>query len=93
MPSAFFEIALMTALMHFKDQKVDYAVIECGIGGRLDSTNFVVPALSIITSIGYDHTDTLGDTIEKIATAKAGIIKPNIPVVVGPQAATIPVFE
>ena len=80
---SFFEVTVAMAFAWFKDQKVDIAVIETGLGGRLDSTNIITPLLSVITSIGYDHTDILGDTLEKIAEEKAGIIKPHVPVVVG----------
>lgn len=71
------------AFEYFKAQKVDYAVIEVGLGGRLDSTNIITPMLSIITNISLDHTQFLGDTPAKIATEKAGIIKHGVPVVVG----------
>ena len=71
------------AFEYFAEQKVDIAVIETGLGGRLDSTNVITPELSIITNIGYDHMNILGDTLEKIAFEKAGIIKQNIPVVIG----------
>src|SRR5438045_7883664 len=68
---------------YFAQQQVDIAIIETGLGGRLDSTNIIMPELSVITNIGYDHMNILGDTLEKIAYEKAGIIKKNIPVVVG----------
>ncbi|MBK8496951.1 MAG: bifunctional folylpolyglutamate synthase/dihydrofolate synthase [Chitinophagaceae bacterium] len=80
---SFFELTVAMAFDHFEKQQVDIAVIETGLGGRLDSTNIISPILSIITNIGYDHMDILGDTLEKIATEKAGIIKPGIPVVIG----------
>lgn len=80
---SFFELTVAMAFDHFEKQQVDIAVIETGLGGRLDSTNIITPILSIITNIGYDHMDILGDTLEKIATEKAGIIKPGIPVVIG----------
>ncbi|WP_054753449.1 bifunctional folylpolyglutamate synthase/dihydrofolate synthase [Piscibacillus salipiscarius] len=76
-----FEIITCIALQYFKDQRVDYAIFEAGLGGRLDSTNVVSPLLSIITMIGYDHMDILGNSIEEIASEKAGIIKSNIPIV------------
>ena len=82
----FFELMTAMAFLHFKQIGADYQVIEVGLGGRLDSTNVVVPALSVITSISLDHVATLGDTIEKIAREKAGIIKAGVPVVVAPQA-------
>ena len=71
------------AISYFKLQKVDYAVIEVGLGGRLDATNVIHPLLSVITNIGYDHTKFLGDKITSIANEKAGIIKKNIPVLIG----------
>ena len=80
---SFFELTVAMAFDYFAKEKVDIAVIETGLGGRLDSTNIITPILSIITNICYDHTDLLGDTLEKIAVEKAGIIKPNIPVVIG----------
>ncbi len=82
----FFEVTTLLAFLHFKKKKVDAAVIEVGLGGRLDTTNFVQPLLSVITSIGMDHTKVLGDTLEKIAVEKAGIIKQGAPVVLGPKA-------
>ena len=80
---SFFELTVAMAFDYFAQQKVDIAVIEVGLGGRLDSTNIISPEVSIITNIGLDHTNLLGDTIEKIAVEKAGIIKKNIPVVIG----------
>lgn len=80
---SFFEITVAMAFDYFAKENVDIAIIETGLGGRLDSTNIVIPEISVITSISMDHTDMLGDTIEKIAYEKAGIIKHNIPVVVG----------
>ena len=80
---SFFELTVAMAFDHFSKEQVDIAIIETGLGGRLDSTNIIVPELSIITSIGFDHMDMLGDTLEKIAFEKAGIIKAHIPVVVG----------
>jgi dihydrofolate synthase/folylpolyglutamate synthase len=84
---SFFEITVAMAFEYFAGQKVDIAIIETGLGGRLDSTNIITPELSIITNIGWDHMQLLGDTLEKIAFEKAGIIKPNIPVVIGETAA------
>jgi len=81
MPS-FFEMTVALAFDYFSRMSLDVAVIEVGLGGRLDSTNIINPILSIITNIGFDHTDLLGDTLPKIASEKAGIIKPNTPVVV-----------
>jgi dihydrofolate synthase/folylpolyglutamate synthase len=80
---SFFELTVVMALEYFGEQKVDIAIIETGLGGRLDSTNVITPELSIITNIGYDHMNILGDTLEKIAYEKAGIIKQNIPAVIG----------
>ncbi len=81
----FFELMTAMAFVHFKQAAVDFQVIEVGLGGRLDSTNILTPAVSVITSISLDHVATLGGTIEKIAVEKAGIIKPGAPVVVAPQ--------
>ncbi len=80
---SFFELTVVMALQYFQDRKVDIAIIETGLGGRLDSTNIITPQLSVITNIGYDHMNILGDTLEKIAFEKAGIIKPDVPVVIG----------
>lgn len=80
---SFFEITTAMAFNWFAEQKVDVAVIETGLGGRLDSTNIIMPALSVITSIGFDHCDLLGNTLPEIAYEKAGIIKPGVSVVVG----------
>ena len=71
------------ALAYFESKKVDYAVIEVGLGGRLDATNIITPQLAVITNIGLDHTEFLGDSLAEIAYEKAGIIKENIPVVIG----------
>lgn len=79
---SFFEATVGMAFSYFADQQVDVAVIEVGMGGRLDSTNVITPELSIITNISYDHMQYLGDTLPKIAAEKAGIIKPGIPVIV-----------
>jgi dihydrofolate synthase / folylpolyglutamate synthase len=86
MSPTFFEINTLVVFDIFADQKVDFGVIEVGLGGRLDSTNIITPLLSIITSISFDHTHILGDTLEKIAFEKAGIIKEGVPVIVGPKA-------
>jgi len=80
---SFFEITQAMAFKWFELQKVDIAIIEVGLGGRLDSTNIITPQLSVITNISYDHQDMLGDTLAKIAAEKAGIIKPSVPVVIG----------
>ena len=91
---SFFEMTVGLAFDYFAREKVDIAVIEVGMGGRLDSTNVITPLLSVITNIGLDHTQFLGDTLEKIAFEKAGIIKPGVPVVIGEtQPETKPVFE
>lgn len=78
---SFFELVFLMSVLYFKNKKVDYAIFETGMGGRLDATNVVCPVLSIITSVGFDHMQFLGNTIEEIAYEKAGIIKPDIPVV------------
>ncbi len=80
---SFFEMTVAMAFDHFATNKVDIAIIETGLGGRLDSTNIIQPILSIITNIGLDHTQFLGDTLEKIAPEKAGIIKANTPIIIG----------
>lgn len=86
---SFFEITVAMAFDYFVLQKIDIAVIEVGLGGRLDSTNVITPEVSVITNIGWDHKDILGDTLEKIASEKAGIIKPGIPVVVSERQNTV----
>lgn len=91
---SFFEITVGMAFDYFASEKVDIAVIETGLGGRLDSTNVIIPILSIITNIGYDHQNLLGNTLELIAAEKAGIIKQNVPVVIGEiMPETKPIFE
>lgn len=91
---SFFELTMMMAFDWFARSGVDYAVIEVGMGGRLDSTNIITPLLSVITNISKDHTQFLGDTLAKIAGEKAGIIKPGVPVVIGEACAeTEPVFR
>ncbi len=91
---SFFEITVAMAFDYFAKQKVDIAVIETGLGGRLDSTNVLSPILSVITNISYDHQQFLGDTLPEIATEKAGIIKPNTPVVISERQAEVAhVFE
>ncbi|MDI9867626.1 bifunctional folylpolyglutamate synthase/dihydrofolate synthase [Flectobacillus roseus] len=84
---SFFECTVGLAFEYFASQNVDIAIIEVGLGGRLDSTNVITPELSLITNISFDHTDILGNTIEAIATEKAGIIKPEIPVVISQRQA------
>jgi dihydrofolate synthase/folylpolyglutamate synthase len=80
---SFFEMTIGLAFDYFREEEVDIAIIEVGLGGRLDSTNIITPLLSVITNISFDHKQFLGDTLEKIAKEKAGIIKPRIPVVIG----------
>ena len=91
---SFFEITTMMALAWFAAREADVVVLETGLGGRLDSTNIVTPVMSVITNIGLDHCDMLGDTLAEIAFEKAGIIKPKVPVTVGEShPETDPVFE
>lgn len=91
---SFFELATAMAFKYFADEKVDVAVVEVGLGGRLDCTNIITPEVSVITNISFDHIGFLGDTLAKIAAEKAGIIKSGIPVVIGETTAeTRPVFD
>ncbi|MBA6154510.1 bifunctional folylpolyglutamate synthase/dihydrofolate synthase [Gelidibacter maritimus] len=91
---SFFEMTVGMAFDYFSIEKVDIAIVEVGMGGRLDSTNIIAPELSIITNIGLDHTQFLGNTLEAIAFEKAGIIKSNVPVVIGEtQPKTVNVFK
>ena len=91
---SFFEMTVGMAFEYFAIKKVDIAIIEVGLGGRLDSTNIIRPLVSVITNIGLDHTRFLGDTIEEIAIEKAGIIKENVPVIIGESnKATKPIFK
>lgn len=91
---SFFEMTVGMAFDYFSNEQVDIAIVEVGMGGRLDSTNLITPEISVITNIGLDHVQFLGDTLEKIAGEKAGIIKNNIPVVIGEtQSETHQVFE
>ena len=91
---SFFEITVAMAFSYFAQQQVDVAVIEVGLGGRLDSTNIITPIVSVITNIGWDHMNMLGGTLEQIASEKAGIIKPSTPIVIGEKATlTSPVFK
>ncbi len=91
---SFFEMTVGMAFSYFEKEKVDIAIVEVGLGGRLDSTNIIEPEVSLITNIGYDHVEMLGDTIEKIAFEKAGIIKPGVPVVISElQEETASVFN
>ncbi len=90
---SFFELTVAMAFEYFQKQKVDIAIIETGLGGRLDSTNVILPEMSVITNIDFDHMDMLGDTLELIAVEKAGIIKPDVPVIIGQHdKITAPVF-
>lgn len=91
---SFFELVTAMAFRYFAEKHVDIVVVEVGLGGRLDCTNIISPVLSVITNISFDHTGFLGDTLEKIASEKAGIIKQNTPVVIGEyQPETLPVFQ
>ena len=91
---SFFELTTALAFKYFAEEKVDIAVIEVGLGGRLDCTNIITPILSVITNISFDHTQFLGNTLEQIASEKAGIIKHQVPVVIGETTKeTRPVFE
>lgn len=92
--NTFFEIATEMAFCYFKDNDIDIAVVEVGLGGRLDSTNIITPVLSVITNVSLDHTQLLGSSVEQIAMEKGGIIKDTIPVVIGEASAEVrPVFE
>lgn len=94
MELSFFEFTVAMAFDYFAKEKVDIAIIETGLGGRLDSTNIIKPELSIITNIGFDHTHLLGDTLQEIATEKAGIIKKNTPIIIGrKQKETNTIFQ
>jgi len=91
---SFFELTTALAFKYFAEESVDFAVVEVGLGGRLDCTNIITPVVSVITNISLDHTALLGDTLELIAAEKAGIMKQGVPVVIGErQEATTPVFE
>src|SRR3989338_55831 len=90
---SFFEITTAMAFLYFNDRKVDFAVLEVGLGGRLDATNVAVPLISVITNIGLEHTELLGNSIEKIAFEKAGIIKNNVPAVTGAEGKALQVIK
>ena len=91
---SFFEMTVGMAFQYFAEARVDVAIIEVGLGGRLDSTNIITPELSVITNIGLDHTQFLGETLPEIASEKAGIIKQHVPVVIGEfHPETLPVFK
>lgn len=89
--SHFFELTTLAAFTHFAEKNVDVAVIETGLGGRLDATNVVLPRVAVITSISIDHAELLGDTEEKIAREKGGIIKPYVPIVIGGRVPVLPI--
>lgn len=91
--ATFFEATTCIAFQYFADQEVDVAVIETGLGGRLDATNVVIPLVSIITNVGFDHQEILGKTIRKIAREKAGIIKPGTPIVTGAEGEALEVIR
>jgi dihydrofolate synthase/folylpolyglutamate synthase len=84
---SFFDVLTALAFVYFAREKVDYAVVEVGLGGRLDATNVIQPILTVITSIGFDHMALLGNTLESIAREKGGIVKPGVPLIVGATAA------
>ncbi|MFQ6614876.1 MAG: bifunctional folylpolyglutamate synthase/dihydrofolate synthase, partial [Fidelibacterota bacterium] len=84
--ATFFEATTALAFWYFRQKKVDLAIVETGLGGRLDSTNVLTPRLTVITPIGWDHKEILGSTLTAIAREKGGILKPGIPVILGPQA-------
>ena len=90
---SFFEITTAMAFLYFNDKNIDLVVLEVGLGGRLDATNVVIPLVSVITNIGIEHTELLGNTIEKIAFEKAGIIKNNVPVVTGAKGNALDVIK
>ena len=91
---SFFEMTVGMAFTYFAESEVDIAIIEVGLGGRLDSTNIIIPEVAVITNIGLDHTQFLGNTIELIAKEKGGVIKPGVPVVIGQtQLETTPIFD
>ncbi len=91
---SFFELTTIMAFKYFKDMGVDVAVIETGLGGRLDSTNIITPLVSIITNVSFDHIKQLGNTLEAIAGEKAGIIKPDVPAVIGEAPSNLrPIYE
>ncbi|RZK77456.1 MAG: bifunctional folylpolyglutamate synthase/dihydrofolate synthase, partial [Pedobacter sp.] len=90
---SFFEVTVGMAFAYFAEQEIDIAIVEVGLGGRLDSTNIITPELSIITNISLDHTNLLGNTVQEIASEKAGIIKEGVPVIIGEyDSATANVF-
>ena len=90
---SYFEILVASSFLYFAKEKVDFAVVEVGLGGRLDATNILEPELSVITNVGLDHTDILGNTIGMIAFEKAGIIKKRTPIVTGATGKALKVIE
>nr|MBP6540769.1 bifunctional folylpolyglutamate synthase/dihydrofolate synthase [Saprospiraceae bacterium] len=86
---SFFEVTVAMAFAYFESEKVDFAIIETGLGGRLDSTNIINPLLSVITNISYDHQNLLGDTLQAIAGEKAGIIKEKVPILIGERQSEV----
>lgn len=92
-PPLFFEECFLMAMLHFREKQVEWAILEAGMGGLLDSTNVITPEVSVVTSVGWDHMAILGDTLEKIAEEKSGIAKSYVPLVIGPQAAQFPIFK
>jgi dihydrofolate synthase/folylpolyglutamate synthase len=90
---SFFEIMTLIGFDYFREEKVDVAIIETGVGGSLDPTNIIDPLLSVITSISWDHMDILGSSLERIASQKAGVIKPNTPIIIGPRAGFSEIYE
>ncbi|MBI5273929.1 MAG: hypothetical protein HY860_02610 [Chlamydiales bacterium] len=92
-PRAYFDILTLMGFLYFQEKQVDIAIIEVGLGGRLDATNVITPILSIITSIQQDHMHILGNTLDQISEEKAGIIKKNIPALLAPSAQRAPVFK
>ena len=90
---SFFEITTAIAFLYFKEKNVDFAILETGLGGRLDATNVILPLISVITNVGLEHTELLGNTIEKIAFEKAGIIKNNVPVAAGATGNALKVIK
>lgn len=90
---SYFEILVAMSFLYFAEEKVDWAVLEVGLGGRLDATNVLQPEISVITNVGLDHTEILGDTVEKIAAEKSGIIKKNVPVVTGASGKALEVIK
>jgi len=92
-PPTFFEITTALAFLYFKEKNVEYAVVEVGLGGRFDATNVITPLVSVITNIDLEHTEILGDTVEKIAAEKAGIIKEHVPVVTAATGSALTVIQ